>query len=77
MPEFILTDEQIGQLADDGGIIKHPALDIFGSHYDRGNATRKRLSKTQFVVIPAGKDSEDNTFKLPVTPPAPTPKVEK
>ncbi len=69
MPEFTLTPDQVGELDNEGVITKHPSLDIVGGDASsvtaRVNATRKRLSKTQFVVIPPGRDSEDNTFKLP------------
>lgn len=71
--EFILTPEQIGELASDGSITKHPEQDIFGQPYERVNASRKQLvlgGKRIFVVIPTGKDSDENTFKLPVSQPA-------
>lgn len=66
MPEFHLTADQIGELTDDG--LRHPAQDIFGQPYDRVNATRKyfqRGGKRLFVVIPTGKDSEENTYQFP------------
>jgi hypothetical protein len=75
MPTFVLTPDHIGDLAEDGSILKHPTLDILGndatSAASRVNATRKRLSKTQFCVIPTGKDSDDNVFVLPSDKPAP------
>ncbi len=71
MPDFHLTSEQLGTLADDGSIGKHPEHDVFGRPYDRVNASRKRVSKTQFVVIPTGKDHEDNVFIVPADKPAP------
>ncbi len=67
MPKFQLTPEQLGEIASDGTIAKHPELDIFGSPYEARSATRKRLKlggKRVFVVIPPGKDSDDNTYEL-------------
>jgi hypothetical protein len=68
MPEFNLKPEQVGELNPDGTIAKHPELDILGSPYEARNATRKYLrhnGKRVFVVIPPGKDSEDNKYNLP------------
>lgn len=73
MPEFNLTEEQIGELAPDGSITKHPKLDIRGQEYQRGNATRKSLThagKRYFVVLPPNSDSEDNRFNFPAAKPA-------
>jgi len=66
MPEFTLTPEQIGEIV--AGEVRHPEKDIFGSAYERVNATRKyfkRGDKRFFVVIPNGKDSDENTYVLP------------
>lgn len=71
MPEYVLIPDQIGELASDGSITKHPTLDIQGNEYARVNATRKPISKTRFVVIPAGKDSEDNVYTVLSDKPAP------
>jgi hypothetical protein len=73
MPDFLLTPDQIGDLAPDGSITKHPEQDIFGQPVDRLNPTRKQLTlggKRIFVVIPVGKDSEDNVYKLAGDKPA-------
>lgn len=65
MPDFYLTPDQIGELAEDGSIIKHPALDVFGTKVDMLNPTRKPVGKRQFVCIPTGRDHEDNKYILP------------
>ncbi len=73
--EFILTPDMVGELAADGSITKHPALDIFGREYQKVNATRKYLTlggRRVFVVIPTGKDSDENTYQLEGEP-APAP----
>ena len=67
MPDFLLTPDQLGDLAPDGSIVAHPTHDIFGQEYNRINATRKQMTlggKRVFVVIPVGKDSEENVYKM-------------
>ena len=71
MPDFVLIPDQIGELAADGSITKHPSLDILGNEYSRVNATRKPIGKGRFVVIPTGKDSEDNVYTVLADKPAP------
>lgn len=78
MPTFTLTADQLGALADDGSIIRHPERDITGAPADRLNGARKPLTHNGeplthngarvFVVIPVGKDHEDNVYILPETP---------
>jgi hypothetical protein len=73
MPEFNLTEEQVGVLAADGSIVSHPSQDIYGHRYDKVNATRKYLThagKRYFVVLPTNADSEENTYKFPAMKPS-------
>jgi hypothetical protein len=73
MPDFHLTPEQLGELDKDGGIVSHPSLDIFGNPVDKLNASRKPLTingKRVLIVIPTGRDSEENTYKLAGDKPA-------
>ena len=71
MPTFTLTADQIGALNDDGSIARHPERDITGAPVDRLNGARKQLvhnGARVFIVIPVGRDHEDNVYILPETP---------
>jgi len=55
---FTPDDSRLGKYTPDGGFESWPSVDVFGKPYQRQNATIKRVSPTQFVVV--GPDDEKN-----------------
>jgi hypothetical protein len=72
MAEIIyLKAEQIGELAADGGILKHPEFDTDGQPYQWSVASRKHVTidgKPCFVVLAPGKDRPDVEYKAQAAP---------